>query len=553
MKPIHIKSLFALIASIFLFTLMPGEAQAASCGGLNQKSCWSVNPKKWCNPGLKYVGNRKPGGGRCVKPTSAPKPKPKPKPSCGGLNQKSCWNVNPKKWCNPGLEYSGTGKPGEGRCIKPRPKPAPTCGGLNQKSCWNVNPKKWCNPGLEYSGTGKPGEGRCVWPKPKPKPQPTCGGLNQKSCWNVNPKKWCQPGLEYAGTGKPGDGRCIKPGSDYNKTCGGLNQSSCWNANPKKWCDPGLKYVGTGKPGEGRCVPEDTDLTPNCGGIGQKSCWNANPAKWCDEGLKYAGNGTPGGGRCLAPGEDRDEDCGGLDQKSCWSPNPANWCDGDLKYKPGIMPGAGRCVQRITKEEIFASAKEGYNRVTAIGELNPVTRLTRCLGDRDKLDALKDAMNDKSENAINTVLRECGLSYQMFRDYGYAALGTEAETLHIRLGGSAVLGIGAESAVGYALPLVPRPDGRFYITGGLGGGAGVAASGDVVVAVSTQVMPTNHWATDGGKSVNYSGKLLGGGGISIEFPSDSLEPTGIALSGSVGIGGEAGVLLYTADQYLYNH
>ena len=51
MNTICLKSLFALLASLFLFTLMPGEAAAAQCRGLNQKSCWHINPKKWCNPG----------------------------------------------------------------------------------------------------------------------------------------------------------------------------------------------------------------------------------------------------------------------------------------------------------------------------------------------------------------------------------------------------------------------------------------------------------------------------------------------------------------------
>lgn len=128
------------------------------------------------------------------------------------------------------------------------------CGGLNQKSCWSLNPKKWCDGDLKYQGNGKPGDGRCVKRSASSKPKPSCGRLNQKSCWHLDRKKWCQKGLEYVGTGKPGDGRCIKPGADYDKSCGGKGQPSCWNVDTKRWCDKGLEYFGSGKPGEGRCL-----------------------------------------------------------------------------------------------------------------------------------------------------------------------------------------------------------------------------------------------------------------------------------------------------------
>ncbi len=127
-----------------------------SCGGLNQKSCVHVNPKKWCKAGLTYkprIGKR----GICIKKVSKPKPKPKP---CGGLNQNSCVSPNPKKWCNAGLTY----KPRIGRrgtCVIKPPKPA--CGGLNQNSCFHVNPAKWCNTGLSYKPNMLRGKrGTCI-------------------------------------------------------------------------------------------------------------------------------------------------------------------------------------------------------------------------------------------------------------------------------------------------------------------------------------------------------------------------------------------------------
>ena len=152
-----LKIFAALPMALFLSLLVTSTADAADCGGLNQKSCWNVNPAKWCHDGLKYVPGGLPGKGRCVKPT----PKPKPK-DCGGLNQKSCWNADPKKWCNSGLKYVTDGLPGSGRCIKPSDDPTPGCGGLNEKSCWSADPRKWCDGDLKYAGTGIPGQGHCI-------------------------------------------------------------------------------------------------------------------------------------------------------------------------------------------------------------------------------------------------------------------------------------------------------------------------------------------------------------------------------------------------------
>lgn len=96
MKQIHFWSIFALLAGI-LFMVQPGEAQAASCGALNQRPCkvWERIPS--CNKGLvEKLGKA------CVRPP-APRRPTKPKVSCGALDQRPCrvWERVPS--CNAGL------------------------------------------------------------------------------------------------------------------------------------------------------------------------------------------------------------------------------------------------------------------------------------------------------------------------------------------------------------------------------------------------------------------------------------------------------------------
>ena len=111
MTNIFLKGLLLFGMAMICSLMMPGKAMAAGkCGGENQKSCWNVNPKKWCNPGLKYETKDVPGSGRCRARNYDSTP------NCGGLNQKSCWNVNPAKWCDDGLQYQTKGLPGSGRC-----------------------------------------------------------------------------------------------------------------------------------------------------------------------------------------------------------------------------------------------------------------------------------------------------------------------------------------------------------------------------------------------------------------------------------------------------
>ncbi|MEX0828024.1 MAG: hypothetical protein WD005_03635 [Haliea sp.] len=588
-------TVFLSIAGLLALSLA-GEAQAKNCGGLNEKSCWHVDPGKWCDGNLKYKPTGVPGKGTCVKRESRPKSKPKPKKDCGGHNQKSCWNIDPKKWCDSGLEYAGTGKPGEGRCIKPGADYDAGCGGLNQTSCWNANPKRWCDDGLKYSGTGKPGEGRCITPDTDPTPDcggkdqqscwhanpnnwcddgleyagtgkpgegrcivpgsdrtPDCGGRDQQSCWHANPNNWCDDGLQYFGTGKPGEGRCIVPGSDPTPDCGGRDQQSCWHANPNNWCDNGLQYFGTGKPGEGRCIVPGSDPTPDCGGRDQQSCWHANPTHWCDEGLEYFGTGKPGEGRCIVPGSDPTPDCGGEDQKSCWHANPKHWCDDGMSYSPGVLPNQGTCYRKYSKEEFRAAGERMYETIKTLGVDNPLFGLRTCLLRPENMEQLQDAMSDRSENGVNRILSICGVSPEALKAYGEKALGHTPRTLEIGLGGGVVAGIGVEGSITYAIPLQPRPDGRYFLTNALGGGAGVAGGVDVTVGLTGEQMPTEHWISEKGRSVNFSGKALAGGSVSIDFPEREITPHGFTIGAGVGAGAEVGTVFFTRDQYLYNY
>ena len=113
-------------------------------------------------------------------------------------------------------------------------------------------------------------------------------------------------------------------------------------------------------------------------------------------------------------------------------------------------------------------------------------------------------------------------------------------------------GVGVEGSIAYAIPLEPQPDGRYFITNGLGGGAGAAAGVDVTVSLTGEQMPTAHWIAEKGRSVNFSGKALGSVSVSIDFPERDITPQGFTVGGGVGIGAEIGTVIFTRDQYLYN-
>jgi hypothetical protein len=290
----------------------------------------------------------------------------------------------------------------------------------------------------------------------------------------------------------------------------------------------------------------------NCGGLNQKSCWNLNPKKWCDSGLKYVGTGKPGEGRCIAQGGDPTPDCGGLNRKSCWNLNPKHWCDDGMSYSPGVLPNQGTCYRKISKEEYKLAAKKIYETVKSLGFENPLFRLRSCLLVQDNLEQLKNVMTKRSENGINRILSICGVSPQALKDYGQSVLGYAPNTLEIGLTGGLVAGVGAEGSIAYAVPLDPRPDGRYFLTNGFGGGAGLAAGVDVTVSLTGEKMPTKHWVSEKGRSVNFSGKAIGSVSVSIDFPERGITPHGFSVGGGAGVGAEIGTVIFTRDQYLYN-
>lgn len=369
-------------------------------------------------------------------------------------------------------------------------------------------------------------------------------------------------------------------GQAQAKSCGGLNQSSCWNVNPAKWCNGNLQYKPTGVPGKGTCVKRKSKRAKpksSCGGLGQKSCWNVNPAKWCSGDLQYKPKGIPGKGTCEARAK---KNCGGLNQQSCWNINPARWCNDNFKYKPTGVPGQGTCILRVEDNDLKEVASSVVDRLKQLGDDNPLTNLRTCLKRPQTQAQLIEALNSKSKNGVNALLRQCNASPQALAQFASDVLGTfnseaaggsvarssagvatrsnssgnrgNAVNLSISGVASGVAGVGFEGGVGYRIELRSNPEGRFFVAGGLSTGFGLSGGADVAVGLNYGQMPTAHWAREPGVSVGYSGKFAYGGGVSIDFETDSIIPSGFTLSGGIGAGGEAGVVTGSGTQYLYN-
>lgn len=368
-------------------------------------------------------------------------------------------------------------------------------------------------------------------------------------------------------------------GAAQAKDCGGLNQSSCWNVNPAKWCNGDLQYKPTGVPGKGTCVKrkeKPSKPKKTCGGLGQSSCWNVNPAKWCEGDLRYKPTGVPGKGTCVTREK---ETCGNLGQSSCWNVNPARWCNGNLKYKPTGVPGQGTCVLRVSDNDLKDVAATVVDRLKQIGDNNPLANLRTCLKRPQNQAQLFEALNEKSKNGVNAVLKSCNASPDQLAKFAHDVLGTfggdgsaksatrslasttrsntssdrgDAVNLSISGGGNAGAGVGVEGGLGYRIELRSNPEGRFYVSGGISTGFGISAGADLSVGLNYGSMPTTHWAREPGVSVSYSGKAVYGGGVAVDFETDSIVPSGFTLSGGVGAGGEAGVVTGSVTQYLYN-
>lgn len=132
---------------------------SSDCGGLNQKTCISLNRNKRCDSGL--VEKKQSGRNICVEP-STPGDKTG---GCGALNQVTCITLIKSKRCDAGLiEVTQRGR---NICIKDEigADTTPDCGGLDQKSCWSGRISQWCDAGLIYKPGALPGKGVCRAPE----------------------------------------------------------------------------------------------------------------------------------------------------------------------------------------------------------------------------------------------------------------------------------------------------------------------------------------------------------------------------------------------------
>ena len=132
---------------------------SSDCGGLNQKTCISLNRNKRCDSGL--VEKRRSGRNICVKPSTPGDTTG----GCGALNQVTCITPIKSKRCDAGLIEAK--QRGRNICIKDEigADTTPDCGGLDQKSCWSRRASEWCDPGLIYKPGVLPGKGRCDAPE----------------------------------------------------------------------------------------------------------------------------------------------------------------------------------------------------------------------------------------------------------------------------------------------------------------------------------------------------------------------------------------------------
>lgn len=488
----------ALPVSIALPT---SAAQAAQdCGGLNQKTCISLNRDKRCKKGL--VEKRQSGRNICVRPSS-PRPKPQPAKDCGGLNQKTCVSLSRDKRCDRGLVEQR--QSGRNICVRPSQVQPSRCGGLNQPTCISPIPSRRCKDGLAEQR--RSGRNICV-----PASQ-------------VRPKE---------------------------RNCGGLNQPTCINVIPSRRCNEGLAEQR--RSGRNICVPA-SQVRPkerNCGGLNQKTCINVIPARRCNAGLVE--QRLSGRNICVRPEDqvEKDETCGGLGQVTCISVNPAKWCDDGLVQKR--QRGRNICIKGVTNADRIDVAKVV---IEDLGSNNPLANLARCLGSPSKLGALRDAMGDRSRNAISTLLTECDASISELANMGtlpalnggagtgVATRGASGnptgffKTLHITVGGSGAAWVAGTASAGYVIELVSRPNGRWYFTGGLGTGPKAEVVGDVTVSLSRADIPTGGFATDHGTSAVVSGHYGVGLSGGLSFMENTLNFDGVSfgVGGGLGAGG----------------
>ncbi|GAA4035698.1 hypothetical protein GCM10022213_01130 [Parerythrobacter jejuensis] len=522
----------ALFVSIAVPTA-PAQA-AMSCGGLNQKTCISINPAKRCKGSL--VEKRQSGRNICVRPTQS-RPNPAPADNCGGLNQKTCVSFNPARRCKGNLVEKR--QSGRNICVRPSQVEA-DCGGLNQKTCVSLNPARRCKGNLVEKRQS--GRNICVRPS---QVESDCGGLNQKTCVSLNPARRCKSGLvEQRQSGR---NICVRP-SQLETDCGGLDQKTCVNLNPARRCKSGL--VEQRQSGRNICV-RPSQLERDCGGLNEKTCVSLNPARRCDAGLSE--QRLYGRNICVRPEDvvEKNDSCGGLGQATCISANPLKWCDKGLVQKR--QPGRNICIEKVTNADRLEVAK---SVIEDLGEDNPLARLTQCLGQPSKIGRLRTAMTDRSRFGISALLTECNASISELANMGtdptlgsnYNPASTRGasgnpsgffKTLHITAGGSGAAWVAGTASAGYVIELVSNPNGRWYFTGGLGTGPKAEVVGDVTLALSRSDIPTGGFGLDHGTSAVVSGHYVVGLSGGVAFVGNTLDFDGISfgVGGGLGAGG----------------
>lgn len=136
-KSTNITSVFiSTITLLISFATFTSSAQAARCGGVNQRPCkvWERVPA--CNLGLLHSFKRK----RCVKIKIKLKKKPRPR-HCGRLNQKPCKVFEFIPSCSKGLGHDFKLK----RCVRLRKGQSALFYGISSASKQVANLEKVCN------------------------------------------------------------------------------------------------------------------------------------------------------------------------------------------------------------------------------------------------------------------------------------------------------------------------------------------------------------------------------------------------------------------------
>jgi len=436
-----------LLASNLIFI---EKAEAANCGGLNQKPCKITFKRlKACDKGLHTNLKTK----RCVSNKRfVPKPirkviPPKQK-NCGKLNQMACRiTVTRPKACDFGLHRDRR----TFKCVKNRkiiPPKQLNCGKLGQIAC-KVTPTrlKACNLHLVRDKRTN----RCRKIKSViPRPQANCGKLNQYACKvTVTRPKACDFGLVRDRHTK----RCRKiksviPPKQLN--CGKLNQYACKvTVTRPKACDFGLVRDKHTK----RCRKMKSVIPPkqlNCGKLGQYACKvTIIRPKACDFGLHRDKNTR----RCVKNQKqfEKQYNCGKLNQVACkMTIIRPKMCDFGLHTDIKT----GRCVRnKVTPATIISTAKnvvkESISLVKIMGTgakclaLNPLNKTKDLLsGEQRKpslLKELKQMIEDKDPNAaLRIASSEClkqVVSKAADEDYNTVTVGVSSGGSIVAVGG----------------------------------------------------------------------------------------------------------------------